>query len=116
MLLTVVQKMQIRIKVTVKLVLSVFSYRCIDASSMSTYTAETAESLGWSAEFQTSLASRLASFLFLTTCCPFPVAWWWCNGETGSFDQTAEPDRSSCTRTWVADIENMVGVLLLVDH
>ena len=109
MLLTVVQKMQIRIKVTVKLVLSVFIY----ASSTSTYTAE---SLGWSAEFQTSVASRLASFLFLTTCCPFPVAWWWCNGETGSFDQTAEPDRSSCTRTWVADIENMVGEPLLVDH
>ena len=38
-----------------------------------------------------------------------PVAWWWCNGDTGSFDQTAEPDRSSCTRTWVADIQDMVG-------
>ena len=27
------------------------------------------------------------------------------------FDQTQQPDRSSCTRTWVADIENMVSLL-----
>ena len=26
------------------------------------------------------------------------------------FDQTQQPDRSSCTRTWVADIENMVSL------
>ena len=29
------------------------------------------------------------------------------------FDQTQQPDRSSCTRTWVADIENMVSLLCI---
>ena len=57
----------------------------------------------------------------LWSCCVFvfnlllcsPVAWWWCNGDTGSFDQSAEPDRSACTRTWVGEIQNMVGVSLV---
>ena len=48
-------------------------------------------------------------FVFNLLLCS-PVAWWWCNGDTGSFDQSAEPDRSACTRTWVGDIQNMVGV------